>query len=195
MTDQFPPIYVLRHGQTEWNAAKRHQGQQNSHLTAKGVGQAEMQGRILRRVLDDPSALDFFASPSGRAWQTAGYAVAPFGQPVRPDARLMEVNFGAWEGLTDVEVDAEFPGNRIVTDVFDWHFTSPGGERLQDLIDRTSAFLSELQRPSVIVTHGITSRVLRGVWLGLGRDGMSDMEGGQGNVFHLADGQMHNLTE
>ena len=195
MTDTFPPIYVLRHGQTEWNAANRHQGQQNSDLTAIGVEHAKTQGRILHAVIEDPKAHDFFASPYGRAWQTAGYAAAPFGQPITPDARLMEVSFGAWEGLTDTEVDEQFPGNRIVTDVFDWHFTSPGGERLQDLITRATAFLSDLTRPSVIVTHGITSRVLRGVWLGLGRDGMSDMEGGQGNVFHLANGQMRNLTE
>ena len=191
----WPEIYVLRHGQTEWNAAKRHQGQQDSALTPVGVGHAQAQGRILKASLKAPEKLDFFSSPSGRAWQTAGHALTQFGRPVQPDARLMEVSFGLWEGLTDAEVDAEFPGNRIVTDVFDWHFTSPGGERLDHLVARTTSFLDDLTRPSILVLHGITSRVLRGVWLGLDRQGMSDIEGGQGNVFHLRDGAMTNLTE
>ena len=189
----WPDLYVLRHGQTEWNAIKRHQGHKDSALTPTGVSHARTQARILRDALDDPAKVDFFSSPSGRAWQTAGYALAQFAHPVRPDARLMEVSFGAWEGLTDAEVDAVYPGNRAVTDMFDWHFTAPGGERLEDLIARTTQFLNDLRRASVIVTHGITSRVLRGVWLGLDRRGMSDLEGGQGNVFHLGGGTMRNL--
>lgn len=192
---EWPEIYVLRHGQTHWNVEGRHQGQQNSDLTATGVTQAQTQGRILRRAIAEPATHDFFSSPLGRAWQTAGFAVGPFNRPVTPDDRLMEVSFGQWEGKTNAEVDAGWPGNRVVADVFDWHFSSPDGERLADLQARATEFLTRLTRPSVIVTHGITSRVLRGVWLGLDSAGMSDLDGGQGNVFHLKDGQMRNLTD
>ena len=191
----WPEIYVLRHGQTHWNAEGRHQGQQNSDLTETGVAHAQAQGRILRRAIADPATHDFFSSPSGRAWQTAGHAVGAFRQPVTPDARLMEVSFGLWEGKTNAEVDAGWPGNRAVDDSFDWHFTSPGGENLAQVQARVTGFLLGLTRPSVIVTHGITSRVLRGVWLGLSSAGMSDLEGGQGNVFHLKDGEMRNLSD
>ena len=186
---------MLRHGQTEWNAIKRHQGQKDSPLTKTGVGHAQSQARILRSAIQGAENYDFFSSPSGRAWQTAGHALTQFGHPIQPDKRLMEVSFGLWEGKTDTEIDEEFPDNRRVTDTFDWHFTAPGGERLDDVVARVTDFLNDLTRPSVIVMHGITSRVLRGVWLGLDRQGMSDIDGGQGNVFHLCDGAMRNLTE
>ena len=191
----WPEIFVLRHGQTKWNAAGRYQGQQDSPLTEIGIEHAKTQAGILESAFLNTDKCELFSSPLGRARQTAGYALAHFHRPFQVDLRLAEVSFGLWEGKTNAEIDADFPGNRIVTNEFDWNFTSPGGERFKDVVARVTEFLDDLTRPSVIVTHGISGRVLRGVWLGLDHLGMSVLEGGQGNVFHLRNGAMRNLTE
>ena len=187
---RYPEIYVLRHGQTEWNAVGRHQGQLDSPLTAKGRAQAAHMGRILaERPL--PAELRVFASPSGRARDTADIACGPLGRDITHDARLMEVGFGKWEGLTAVEIDAQFPEmSDKADDMFGWHFTSPDGETFDQMHSRVSGFLNDLATPAIIVTHGITSRLLRGIWLGLDFAGMRDLTGGQGCIYHLNDGKL-----
>ncbi len=191
---RYPELFVLRHGQTVWNAEGRHQGQRDSALTALGRTQAADQGQILARAVIDPDAVACFASPQGRAWATAEIALAAIGRAPRPDDRLKEVSFGLWEGLTHDEIDDNWPGHREIADGFNWHFTSPEGERLDDLVGRAQSFLDELTGPAVIVTHGILSRVLRGLCLGLDSAGMAAIEGGQGVVYHLKDGQQVRLV-
>jgi len=64
---------------------------------------------------------------------------------------------------------------------------------MYDVSGRAKSFLDSLTGPTVIVTHGITSYVLRGLWLGLGPDEMMALQGGQGCVYHLADGDQKRL--
>jgi len=182
----YPDLFVLRHGQTLWNAAGRHQGRLNSELTETGRQQARRQGRILAGAGLDAGTTDFYVSPLGRARQTADLALGVIGQSALVDERLKEIGFGGWEGLNSAEIDARWPENRQIADRFDWHFSAPGGEGFDSLFTRARSFLDDLAGASVIVTHGITSRVLRGIWLGLDRDGMGRLEGGQGMVYHLA---------
>ena len=188
----WPDLYVLRHGQTVWNAEDRHQGQLDSPLTDTGRAQAAAQGAILCDAGLVDKGIDCFTSPLGRARATADIALAGIGQTATEDARLMEIRFGAWEGLTGTEICARWPGSEDL-DPWDWHFAAPGGESLAALTARVTGFLDSLTGPAVIVTHGITSRALRGVWLGLGSDGMAQIGGGQGVVYHLSDGQQTRL--
>lgn len=192
---KYPDICVLRHGETEWNVAGRHQGRLDSPLTALGRAQAVDQGDILRRVLGDLSQFDIFSSPQGRARLSAKLAMGDLNEFVREDLRLREVHFGAWEGLTLDEIERKWPELAEEGNVFSWHFYSPGGESFEELSDRASAFLNDLTGPSIIFTHGITSRVLRGIYLGLDMDGMCDLEGGQGCVYRLSNGiQIRHVT-
>jgi len=188
----YPEIFVLRHGQTEWNAEGRHQGQRDSNLTELGRKQAARQGQILAQAGLDP-ACRVYASPQGRAWSTAEIALRALKMTATADDRLKEVSFGMWEGLTAVDIDAMWPDNRAESDMFLWHFTAPGGECFADLQARTQAFLDDLTGPAILITHGITSRVLRGLWLGLDRAGMAAIEGGQGVVYHLSQGRQTRL--
>ncbi|MBL1435264.1 MAG: histidine phosphatase family protein [Rhodobacteraceae bacterium] len=188
---KLPELFILRHGQTEWNLLKKYQGQRDSPLTALGVSQAGMQGEILLKHLAG-RVLPAYASPLGRAARTAEIALLPLGQQARLDSRLKEVHFGAWEGKTHQEVfgpiDIDTSEQRI-----EHYFGSPGGENFNDMEQRCHGFLRELDGPSIIITHGITSRILRGIWLGLGLNEMLDLPIGQGCVYHLHAGAEHCL--
>lgn len=190
----YPELFVLRHGQTEWNAAGRHQGRLDSPLTSLGREQAAAQGRLLAGA-GLSNGIACLTSPSGRTMATARIALAAIGCQATPDARLMEIGFGRWEGLTALDIDMEWPDNRLGVDMFDWHFTSPEGEDFDAVRSRARSVLDDLKGPTVIVSHGITSRVLRGLWLGLDRKDMMDVGGGQGVVYHLKDGKQTKLSE
>jgi len=193
---QYPEILVLRHGQTEWNREGRHQGQRDSPLTDHGLQQARDQGTILAALDADWTGFDAFFSPQLRAARTAELALGAINKTGRADDRLKEVAFGAWEGRTPDEIERVQPGFEKARDddPFGVHFHSPGGENFAQMAARCQSFLSDLQRPTVIVCHGITSRVLRGLWLGTDSDGMSDLPGGQGCVFRLNDAGHTTLT-
>ena len=191
MADKYPEIFVLRHGQTEWNLAGRHQGRLDSPLTEKGWEQALAQSALLAQAISWHDAIAAYCSPQGRAAKTAAIALDPLGLTAIQDKRLCEISFGEWESLTYEEIAQGWPEHTKYADieVFDWHFKAPGGEDFETVRARAEAFLQGLTGPTIIVTHGITSRVLRGVWLGHDFDGTSGLSGGQGCVYHLQNGQ------
>ncbi|KMW56401.1 Phosphoglycerate mutase family 4 [Candidatus Rhodobacter oscarellae] len=193
MKNDWPELFVLRHGQTEWNAAGRHQGRLDSPLTETGLAQAAAQGRLLRDAGLADRGVRAFASPQGRAWRTAEIALAAVGLTPVADDRLMEVGFGAWEGKTRAEIEAGWPWSDDIQDLMEWTFSAPGGESYDAMCARLRAFLDDLDGPAVIVAHGITSRVLRGLWLGLDLPQLADLPGGQGVVYHLKGGEQVRL--
>lgn len=184
-------LYLLRHGQSEWNAEGRIQGQLESRLTSMGRKQARDMGEVLAREIGHGSGFAAFASPLIRAWDTAEIVFGPLGLAPQPDDRLAEVDLGVFQGLTAAEAIARFPWAAAprVDDPFMWHFMAPGGETLGMVETRLRAFLDDLgDRPAVIVSHGMVLRVLRGLCLGLDAAGMEALPGGQGVVWRLRDG-------
>ena len=178
----YPELYILRHGETEWNATNRMQGRLNSPLTDKGERDAARQGNILRGL--DLSGFAFLSSPSGRAFQTAAIACGPLAEAIHTDPRLMEIDVGDWSGrLRD---DLPMPdGPDPLLQQYDM---APNGEGLDALATRAQAFLDDLTGPAVLVTHGITSRALRSILVGPEALGPSSVHGGQGVVYHVKDG-------
>jgi len=188
----YPELLVLRHGQTEWNAAGRHQGQLDSPLTALGHQQAAAQREILRRF--DLSGWRAACSPSVRAVQTAASALKDTGLIPKYDKGLREVHFGAWQGLTSAAIAAQWPAlDPELHEPLAWNFMSPGGEDFSILAARAKAVLNALTGPTVIVIYGIFSRVLRGLWLGVGFDAMRELGGGQGAIYHMQAGRQAKL--
>lgn len=187
----FPDLFILRHGQTEWNLLKKYQGQLDSPLTALGQTQAKQQGDILQKYLAGRS-LPAFSSPLRRAAHTAELALLPLGQHARHDSRLKEVHFGEWEGKTYVDVFGADDIDRS-KDRFARYFGSPRGESYPDIASRCRAFLNDLDGESIVITHGITSRILRCIWLGLPPEATLDLPIGQGCVYHLNAGTEHCL--
>ncbi|GAB4284649.1 MAG: histidine phosphatase family protein [Roseovarius sp.] len=188
MTRSLPELWVLRHGQTEWNAEGRMQGRLDSPLTALGLAQARAQNAILRRELSGRTgAVTCLASPSGRAWRTAEIAIRGLDLTIAPDPDLQEIDMGAWQGCRLTEIRAALP-DAAAADPHLWKFDAPGGERLVDMVARVERLLGRLSGPTVLVTHGVTSRVLRSLALGRPVREMAALPGGQGVVHHLRDG-------
>ncbi|MFH6784478.1 MULTISPECIES: histidine phosphatase family protein [Methylobacterium] len=161
-----PPIYFVRHGETDWNAEGRLQGQRDTPLNAKGRGQAAEAGERLRGLIGSGVGdLPYLASPMERTRHTmeglrgalgldpAGYALDP---------RLREIGFGAWEGLTWKEVRRADPARSQVRDRDRWGFCPPGegAESYAMVAERVRPLLDALDRPTVIVAHGGVARAV-----------------------------------
>lgn len=163
-------IYLCRHGQTEFNAIGRRQGQVDSDLTARGQAQASAMGRRLAGLT--LPALRLFASPLGRAHHSARLIAAELGGPqITLDPRLMEIGMGSWDGKTDAEIDASHPGLRASVPPEAWWFHSPDGESYATFAARLAAAMAVIQSDpapvKIIVAHAVVSRVIRAQWAGL----------------------------
>jgi probable phosphoglycerate mutase len=192
----YPPIFLLRHGQTEWNLALRLQGSLDSPLTALGEAQAAGQGRLLSQILVHASP-DVVVSPLGRTRQTAKIALRghDLAQPVRFDARIAEINAGEWEGIAREEIARRWPDAAAATCDFDYYTHAAGGEGYDGLHDRCQAFLAELTRPTIVITHGICSVMLRGLLCDLTYEQMCQLPLTQGCIFEVRDGKEVLLQE
>ncbi len=187
-------IYLLRHGQTAFNAERRMQGHMDTPLNARGVQQAAAMGVLLRGLIPDPTGWRIVASPLGRAQQTAKAAGAALGLPIETDRRLIEVTMGEWEGRLVTEVEAEHP------ELFksrQWFFHAPGGETYEQMAARIGAWLGELppepERKVIAVCHGVTSRVLRALYAGLSAHDAMQLDVPQDAIYRLAGGAMQRI--
>ncbi|GAA5068707.1 histidine phosphatase family protein [Nocardia callitridis] len=150
-------LILLRHGQTEWNAADRMQGQIDTDLTELGRRQA----KEAARELVSRNAIALISSDLRRAFDTAS-ALAEYGSlEVVPEPRLRETSLGEWEGLTHLDVDAGYPGARAEWRL-DAAFTPPGGESKLEVGARALPVVRELLverqdwpgRSIILVAHG-----------------------------------------
>lgn len=188
----YPPVYVLRHGQTEWNAEGRLQGRIDSPLSALGHRQAQAQRDIL--AVCDLAGFTGFASPQGRAFHTAALVLAGQVPFIHSDLRLVEIGIGAWEGLHRDDLPLDRPIEESDEGALDFYERAPGGEGFAALRSRCQSFLDDLPGPAAIVTHGITSRMLRLILLNRDTSEMSRLAGGQGVVFSIMQGVQKQLT-
>jgi len=162
-------IYLVRHGETEFNRVRRYQGWLDSPLTEAGIAQAQAIGRRLAQLPDAWTAA-IVASPIGRARRTAELIAAEFvGREIAFDDRLREISIGSWDGLDRDEIAARSPG---IFDGYDgsWYFNTPDGETYDEFAGRIGDCLAALtDRPAIVVTHGVVTRVLRGIYANLPR--------------------------
>lgn len=185
----YPDVYLLRHGQTEWNIAGRLQGRLDSALTKTGRAQAQQQGVLLKELLPNLPDVSFFCSPLGRAQNTAAIVLDGLEHHVHTDTRLREISAGTWDGafLTEIE-RTNGPLFEQARNAFELMFLAPDGEGEIATIERCQSFLSELKGPSVLVTHGATLCVLRGLLRGLVFEEMLELGHEQGCVYEIKSG-------
>ena len=158
MRDSLPRVYLARHGETAWTISHQHTGRTDIPLTARGEANARSLGERLKGETFDL----VFVSPLGRAGRTC--ELAGFGSRARPEADLLEWDYGAYEGRTTAEIRAERPGWYLFRD------GCPGGESVEAVGSRADRVLARLKgaRGRVILFgHGHFFRVLAARWLGL----------------------------
>lgn len=146
---------VLRHGQSEWNAMGRWQGQADIELTDLGYEQA-------RRAADRLGMFDAVASSDlRRARITATIIAETLGMGLlEPDTRLRETHVGEWQGLTHDQIERDWPG------YLEAHLRPPGFEQDEAIVERLSSAFTDLstQFPGgnlLVVAHAGVIRVLR----------------------------------
>ena len=160
------PIYFIRHGQTDWNAEGRLQGQRDIDLNAEGLRQAgAVAARLAAVAGPDLAEMDFAASPllrTRRTMETLRTALDLSPDGYRLDPRLKEISFGTWEGSTWAEIRRWEPAGAIARDQDRWGYRPPGGtgESYAMLAERVAPAVTGLTRPTVIVAHGGVARAI-----------------------------------
>jgi broad specificity phosphatase PhoE len=164
--------FIARHGETVFNAARRMQGEVvHTPLTRAGFRHAEEIGEALLAATGPAPELALWASPTGRALQTLAIAVEPLRldwHSARTDERLSEMDMGEWGGRFYEDI-AKAHGGFVDRKAGLFSLRPPGGEWFDDIARRLRAWLADTQGEAgdrLIVMHGISSRVLRGLLTG-----------------------------
>jgi len=189
-------LYFARHGQTQANLQKRFSGNKDTPLTPLGLEQAAQVGHILKRELGDASGYQFISSPLARAVMTMKIARQVMGLPAEgfvTDNRLKEIDLGVWDQLTDQEARALSPVLFEQRGNDKWHVRVPGGENYAEVAARITDWLRELKTDTIAISHGATTRILRGLLAGLDWRAMSSLDEPQGVVFRVTGSEVTRL--
>jgi broad specificity phosphatase PhoE len=189
-------LYFARHGQTQANVEKRFSGDKDTPLTELGLEQAGAVGHILKRELGQAPGFQFISSPLARAVATMKIARRTMGLPedgFSTDNRLKEINLGVWDQLTDEEARAVSPILFESRGNDKWHVRVPGGENYAEVAARVSDWVRELKSDTIAISHGATTRILRGLLAGLDWRHMSSLDEPQGVVFRVRGAEVVKL--
>ncbi|MEW9521633.1 histidine phosphatase family protein [Streptomyces tubercidicus] len=156
-------IFLARHGQTEWSLSGRHTGRTDVPLLDEGRRGAKLLGERLHRApWDGLPGVEVRTSPLVRARETC--ELAGFGDRAQPWDALMEVDYGAYEGLTPAEIKSGRP------DWLLWRDGVPEGETLAEVAARADEVVTwarSADRDVLVFAHGHILRSLGARWLGL----------------------------
>jgi probable phosphoglycerate mutase len=186
-------LYFVRHGETDWNAVRRYQGQTDTPLNDRGREQAARNGRELGRILGvNVAKFDFVASPLLRTADTMRIIRREMG--LEPDTfirehRLMEINFGHWEGQIWDDLPTSDPDEFAARKANPYRWRPRNGESYEDLGKRVESWIAGLERDTVAVSHGGVSRVVRGHILGLDWNEIHMLDVPQDRLLRLRRGE------
>lgn len=190
-------LFFVRHGETQWNAEGRLQGQRDVPINERGRDQAAAAGRALRHWLGERAAeilaeTDFFASPLLRTRQTMEIVRANLALPPHPyamDDRLKEIAFGAWEGSTWGEIKRRTPADLRARKADKWGFVPPHGESYAMVAERVGEWLLTLCGDTIVVSHGGVARVLMHLLAGIPAADVCDATITQGRIIDFHAGR------
>ena len=158
-------LYIIRHGETDYNVEGRLQGWSDIPLNEKGRKLAEVTGKALKDVPFDL----VITSPLERAVETAKLVIGDRKVPFVVDRRIIECGNGEWEGLNKEEIEAKGFGEeyeKIRTDPMKYK-GGPGGETIKQVLKRTAEFLDEIlanpqyQDKTILISlHGGSMRAM-----------------------------------
>ena len=155
MTD----LWLIRHGQTDWNVEGRWQGQAPQAPGLNEAGRA--QSRSMREQLNEINFTAVYSSDLLRARQTAEILAEPSGISVILEPRLREINLGAWEGMLSTEIQSRYPEELAARERDPYHSRAPGGELPSEVAGRVFEAADDIAarhpRDSVlVVSHGVS---------------------------------------
>jgi broad specificity phosphatase PhoE len=162
-------IYLIRHGQTDWNKDKIFRGRADVPLNAHGRKEAAALARHLKHVV--PVAC--YSSPLSRAIETAEAAVKSRSIDVEVDEGIIDIDYGDWQGIRDEEVRERFPEIYRRWQERPYRVRFPGGESLAMVKKRALASLERIRNENpdgivFVVAHRVVTKVLMCAALGLG---------------------------
>jgi broad specificity phosphatase PhoE len=183
VTEARPPIYFVRHGETDWN--------KQGLIHGKGHDQARAVAGALAAIPGLASAFKFIVSPLQRARQTMGHIAHRLSLPggrigVAPEVK--ELGFGVWEGKPFWELKASpvYPADPETR--YSWR--PDGGESYADGHSRIGAWIGTVNAPTVVVAHGAIGRCLIGLLGRLNAADLVSLRTPQGCYCRLQDGQI-----
>ncbi|MEK2174330.1 histidine phosphatase family protein [Vibrio parahaemolyticus] len=188
-------IFVLRHGETEFNADKKLQGHCNSSLTSKGCDQARRVGTTLKQYVEN-RPFRVYSSTLGRALQTSQIVCEELNysyENLNKEPRLKEFSLGEWEQRTIPSLEQEVP-NLLAQN--DWYLQAPNCETYESVRERLSSWLSDVAHDEdiVVVSHGLTGIVLRGLLLGMDYTQVWQQDLPQDAFFIIEDGRITHVN-
>jgi broad specificity phosphatase PhoE len=156
-------LWLVRHGQTDWNLAGRWQGQATDAPGLNKTGRKQARAAFCH--LPNIPFAAVYTSDLLRARQTARFLAAPLKIPIILEPRLREINLGLWEGrmFTDIQAGYAVQLEQRARDPF--HTAAPNGESPQDVARRVLAAVDEIsqQHPDqavILVSHGVSLAVI-----------------------------------
>jgi broad specificity phosphatase PhoE len=188
-------LIFIRHGETDWNRDGRLQGQQDIGLNAKGRAQARATAGQVAGIVQARPDFPCQASPLRRTMETMRIVRETLGlappQQFTTDARLMELTFGRWEGLTWRAVRQQDPLAARQRHQDKWGFVPPGGESYAMLAERVAPWVRRLGGDTLVVAHGGVARVLLFLIAGVEPGTAAATPIFQGRVLLFQDGAHH----
>lgn len=155
-------IYLIRHGETEWNIEGRYQGQADPPLNSNGL----LQAKDLVNELHDSEIQVLYTSPLLRTRQTANILAAELEIPVIDEPRLMEIHQGDWQTRLRSEIEDLYPELFKEWETNPWETTPPGGENLSQVQTRVNAAVDDILESQSfekigLVTHRIPIAMIK----------------------------------
>lgn len=189
--NNLPPIYFIRHGETDWNKQGLIQGSIDTDLNEHGIEQVKAVAQGLLQKREELFGFQFVVSPQRRAQQTMGFIASALGlatAAIKTDARVRELGFGIWENrpfweLKDSPIYPADPETR-----YDWR--PEGGKSYADGVARVDDWLASLLQPTLVVAHGAVGRCIMGRVVGLPSAQIVSLRTPQGCYCFLENGKM-----
>jgi len=155
-------LYLVRHGETDWNREGKYTGQSDIPLNEAGRRQAQKTAEKLREY--EPQII--YSSDLMRAYETAQIISRVVSAPIMTDKRLREINQGDWEGMHVDEIKDKFNGLFKAREKDPFNVSSPQGETMGEVYQRVYEVLKKIladhpQDRVVITAHGVVLAIIR----------------------------------
>ena len=161
-------LYLIRHGQSEWNILSKVQGQKDARLADLGRNKQ----KIGKRLIDEDIDI-IYSSDLSRALETAEIISSIINKPVIESREIREINFGLWEGLTLEEIQDKYAEEYLIWMKSPDKLTLEGAETLESLKNRVMPFVDKIitenkNKNIAIVSHSASLKIIILNLLGIG---------------------------